>query len=82
MATLPIATGIGWVVCPIIKLIFEKVQSYTSTQYKWQSDLEDDLKKIKSTLIKIQLVLGAAERSQMLDCNQEALLCQNERFCL
>uniref|UniRef100_A0A0E0C934 NB-ARC domain-containing protein n=1 Tax=Oryza meridionalis TaxID=40149 RepID=A0A0E0C934_9ORYZ len=76
MATLPIATSIGWVVCPIIKLIFEKVQSYTSTQYKWQSDLEDDLKKIESTLIKIQLVLGAAERSQMLDCNQEALLCQ------
>ncbi|KAF0931461.1 hypothetical protein E2562_004585 [Oryza meyeriana var. granulata] len=76
MATIPLATGVGWVVSPVIKLMFEKVQLYISTQYKWQSNLEDDLKKLETILTEILLVVGTAERQRTLDCNQQALLCQ------
>uniref|UniRef100_A0A0E0HTL8 NB-ARC domain-containing protein n=1 Tax=Oryza nivara TaxID=4536 RepID=A0A0E0HTL8_ORYNI len=76
MATLPLATGVGWVVSPVIKLMFEKVQSYISTQYKWQSNLVDDLKKLETILTEILLVVGTAERRRTLDCNQQALLRQ------
>uniref|UniRef100_A0A0E0C935 NB-ARC domain-containing protein n=1 Tax=Oryza meridionalis TaxID=40149 RepID=A0A0E0C935_9ORYZ len=70
------ATGVGWVVSPVIKLMFEKVQSYISTQYKWQSNLVDDLKKLETILTEILLVVGTAERRRTLDCNQQALLRQ------
>uniref|UniRef100_A0A0D3GIQ9 NB-ARC domain-containing protein n=1 Tax=Oryza barthii TaxID=65489 RepID=A0A0D3GIQ9_9ORYZ len=76
MATVPLATGVGWVVSPVIKLMFEKVQSYISTQYKWQSNLEDDLKKLETMLTEILLVVGTAERRRTLDCNQQTLLRQ------
>lgn len=76
MATVTLATGIGWVVSPIIKLMFEKVQSYLSTQYHWQSNLVDDLKKLETILTEILLVVGTAERRRALDCNQQALLRQ------
>ncbi|XP_015694381.1 disease resistance protein RGA2-like isoform X2 [Oryza brachyantha] len=76
MATIPLGTGVGWVVSPVIKLMFEKVQSYISTQYKWQSNLEDDLKKLETILTEILLVVGTAERQSTLDFNQQALLCQ------
>uniref|UniRef100_A0A0D9WS73 Rx N-terminal domain-containing protein n=1 Tax=Leersia perrieri TaxID=77586 RepID=A0A0D9WS73_9ORYZ len=74
MATIPLATGVGWVVTPVIKLMFEKVQSYISTQYKWQSNLEDDLNKLESILTEILLVVGTAERQRTLDGNQQSLL--------
>ncbi|XP_015644449.1 putative disease resistance protein RGA4 isoform X1 [Oryza sativa Japonica Group] len=76
MATLSLATGVGWVVSPVIKLMVEKVQSYISTQYKWQSNLEDDLKKLETILTEILLVVGTAERRRTLDCNQQTLLHQ------
>ncbi|KAL5200639.1 hypothetical protein ABZP36_021842 [Zizania latifolia] len=76
MATVPLVTGVGWMVSPVIKLMFEKVQLYITTQYKWQSNLEDDLKKLETILTEILLVVGAAERQRTLDYNQQALLCQ------
>ncbi|EAZ01702.1 hypothetical protein OsI_23727 [Oryza sativa Indica Group] len=76
MATIPLATGVGWVVSPVIKLMFEKVQSYISTQYKWRSNLDDDLKKLETILTEILLVVGTAERRRTLDCTQQALLHQ------
>lgn len=63
-------------VSPVIKLMFEKVQSYISTQYKWRSNLDDDLKKLETILTEILLVVGTAERRRTLDCTQQALLHQ------
>ncbi|CAL5053812.1 unnamed protein product [Urochloa decumbens] len=76
MAPISTTAVVGWAVSPIIKRMLSVVQSYISSQYRWESDMISDLKNLEATLMEILLVVGAAERRNPNDKNQVILLRQ------
>lgn len=74
MATLSVATAVGWVISPVIGRMVSLVQSYMSSQYNWESKIASDLKNLEATLMDILIVVGAAERQTVVDTNQILLL--------
>ncbi|XP_072967140.1 disease resistance protein RGA2-like isoform X2 [Typha angustifolia] len=67
-------TVVGWLVSPIIKEMVSKARSYLENQYNWSSDMKNDLKSLETNMVKILAVVSAAERCQITDTNQAALL--------
>ncbi|KAK3130841.1 hypothetical protein QOZ80_6BG0498680 [Eleusine coracana subsp. coracana] len=82
MASLSVATAIGWVVSPIVKNMVSQVQSYISSQHNWNSEVMSELKNLEATLMEIHLAVNMAQRPALVERNQVALLRQvKEAVC-
>ncbi|XP_072964082.1 disease resistance protein RGA2-like isoform X2 [Typha angustifolia] len=74
MAELSIASAVGWLVSPIIKVMINKTRSYLSSQCNWRLSMENDLKTLETTLMQTLMVVGMAEKRQNFDMSQLTLL--------
>jgi len=61
------STVVGWVASPLIKYMFVKLEAYVSGQFKFNSRINDDLRRLYGRLDEIQLALSAIRGPALLD---------------
>lgn len=71
---IPAATAVGWVVAPAMTFIWNKTLSYLSSQYNFNSEINDDLQTLHTKLDKIRLSLSLVKRPELLDSTQQGYL--------
>ncbi|KAJ4807386.1 Disease resistance protein (CC-NBS-LRR class) family [Rhynchospora pubera] len=76
MAEISAATAVGWVVSPVIKMVIEKTTSFIQKKYFGKSDIEDGMKKMKTTLLEILSTMAIVDQHRIVDPNQVLLVRQ------
>jgi DNA replication protein DnaC len=72
--TITAAIGVGWVLSPIISLIINKVETIIENKYFKEAGIDDEMKKVKTSLRQILSIMGTIEKQRIVDHNKEELI--------
>ncbi|KAJ1688896.1 hypothetical protein LUZ63_013051 [Rhynchospora breviuscula] len=67
------ATAVGWVVSPVIEIIINKIGTFIEKKYFEKDSIEDDMKKMNTTLLEILSTMVIVEEHRIVDRNQVQL---------
>ncbi|KAJ4788175.1 Disease resistance protein (CC-NBS-LRR class) family [Rhynchospora pubera] len=76
MAEITAAAAIEWVVSPVIEMVVNKIGTIIEKKYFEKDTIEDDMKKMNTTLLEIQSTMAIVEKHRIVEPNQVLLVRQ------
>jgi NB-ARC domain/Rx N-terminal domain len=74
MAEIAATMAVDWAVSSTIVRVLEKIQTYISNNFFQNAGIEDEMKRMKTTLTEILSVMGTVEEQKILDPHQAQLV--------